>query len=376
MTIHKWLVGFVLAVVMLLVLVMNIILFSARDFQFGLAQISPETNGLISVERLLEVDEQVTRITDETAEPRGELLQIRSQIETVDAAIAGDQAQLIAQRAAIAGGIAEVESALQTSTAQSAAADLDVLALTGRIQGLAAQTGMAPEAQEKVATLQGDVQSLAELELALGARDTERAQLSARERLIGGQVAESDRRIFALQQSVVPNYEHYQRVKSEVMALLNMSPLGIGAMAAQGHPAFVSTLLVLLMGALGATLYLFPAYLNRVEPVTFAEIVVRLIFGMVAAMAFYMMTNAAVFGISFGSGVEQVQTSSALSPFTVAVIGVIAGVMAEDIAKWVQDRGKGIFTQGVQTKTKDGLASTDSDAGFTGPNPHGGPLAP
>ena len=356
MTFHKWMVGFVLAVVMVLALGINAILFSARDFQFGLAQISPQTNGLISVSRLIEVDDQINQITEDTSEPRGELLQLQGQIETLDAAIASDEASINQQRAEIAGGIAEVESTSETPAAESAAADLGVTALSGRIMSLAGRSDLAPAAQEQVATLQGDVRSLAELESSLSERDAERSQLASRARLVGGQVAESDRRIFALQQSVVPDYEHYQRVRSEVFALKNMSPLGIGAMAAQGHPAFLSTMLVLLMGALGAVLYLFPAYLNRAEPVTFAEIVVRVIFGMCAALAFYMLANATIFGLSFGSGVDEVQTSTALSPFTVAVIGVVAGVMAEDIAKWIQDRGKGIFTQGVQAATKDAAA--------------------
>ena len=32
--------------------------------------------------------------------------------------------------------------------------------------------------------------------------------------------------------------------------------------------------------------------------------------------------------------------------FGMLLIGIIAGVMSEDIAKWIQDRGRGIFTQG------------------------------
>ena len=70
------------------------------------------------------------------------------------------------------------------------------------------------------------------------------------------------------------------------------SPLAASASLAQAHPALLSPMLVLLMGALGALLYLFPAYLNRPAPVTMAEIAVRLIFGMCAALAFYELANA------------------------------------------------------------------------------------
>jgi hypothetical protein len=100
------------------------------------------------------------------------------------------------------------------------------------------------------------------------------------------------------------------------------------------------------MGALGSLLYLFPAYLNRSEPVTMAEIVVRLIFGMCAALAFYVLANAAIAGFSIASSVQQATTSSTLNPFTVSLVGIVAGVMSEDIARWIQARGRGIFTQG------------------------------
>lgn len=127
-------------------------------------------------------------------------------------------------------------------------------------------------------------------------------------------------------------------------------------------------MLVLLMGALGSLLYLFPAYLNRPQPVTMAEIAVRLIFGMCAALAFYVLTNAAIASFSLGSSAEEGGTSSTLNPFTVSLIGIVAGVMSEDIAKWIQERGRGILTQGGATPSP--------EPEFTGINPHGGPGAP
>jgi len=362
MTFHKWMVGLVLTLVMIAALSVNALLFSARDFQFGLAQLSPQTNGLISIPRLLEADEQIESITAETAGPRGELLQLRGEIETIDAAIAASESSVNAARADIAGSIAEIEAGAQVVAAESAAAALDASALNSRIMALTERADLPPASQQAIAALRGEVNQLAQAEGALSEHDMQRMTLIARERAVGAQVAESDRRVFALQQSVVPNYEHYQRIKSEVLALTNASPLGVAADIAQWHPAFASTVLVLLMGALGAILYLFPAYLNRTERVTFAEIAVRLVFGMCAALAFYMLANATIAGFSVNQGVQQASTSSALNPFTVSLIGIVAGVLAEDIAKWIQDRGKGIFTQGVIAPTTDAAAAPPTPA--------------
>lgn len=165
----------------------------------------------------------------------------------------------------------------------------------------------------------------------------------SRASLVNGQVAESNRRVFALQQSVVPDYSTFANV-SAANALRTMSPLGVSAFLAQGHPALLSTVLVLLMGALGSLLYLFPAYLNRPVPVTMAEIVVRLIFGMCAALVRARERGDCwVLNRIVGAAGDDIST---LNPFTVSLVGIVAGVLSEDIAKWIQDRGRGIFQQG------------------------------
>jgi hypothetical protein len=102
-----------------------------------------------------------------------------------------------------------------------------------------------------------------------------------------------------------------------------------------------------------------------------AEIVVRLIFGMCAALAFYVLANAAIAGFSISSGVQQATTSATLNPFTVSLVGIVAGVLSEDIAKWIQDRGRGIFTQGGAPATSTVAAPTSSNSGDDGP-PGGG----
>jgi hypothetical protein len=375
MTLYKFGVGVVLAVAMTGVLTMSALVFSSRDFQFGVAQISPSTNGLISFAQLEEVDRQVQQIEAESAGPRGEQLQVEQQIATLDAETQTAEANANDARASMVGAIAELETRASVATAESAAADMSAQGLSQRINALASRPGLPPADQQGVAQLQTQVQQLASQEENLDDRGAERAQLVARQRLVSGQVAEANRRVFALQQTVVPDYEHFTRVRGEAHALAAMSPLGVSAFLAQGHPALLSTVLVLLMGALGSLLYLFPAYLNRAEPVTMAEIVVRLIFGMCAALAFYVLANAAIAGFSIASSVQQATTSSMLNPFTVSLVGIVAGVLSEDIAKWIQDRGRGIFTQGGGSapapSTAAAPASSSNNNGDDGP-PGGG----
>lgn len=346
MTFHKFAVGVVLGLAMIAVLGAGALVFSSRDFQYGLAQLSPATNGLVSFESLREVEAEIAQIRAETAEPRGELLAIEQEIAALSNQSASAQAAANAAAAEIVGDIAEIEARANVTPTQSAAADTSVQALSQRINGLASQSGLSAADQQSVAALHGQVQQLAARQDNVAASDADRVSLVERQRLVSSQVAESDRRIFALQQSVVPDYEHYQRIYSEAAALQTLSPFGVSKFLAQGHPALLSSLLVLLMGALGSLLYLFPAYLNRAEPVTMAEIVIRLIFGMCAALAFYVLANAAIAGFTLGAGVEQATTSALLNPFTVSLVGIVAGVMSEDIAKWIQDRSRGMFTQG------------------------------
>jgi len=346
MTFYKFAVGVVLAVAMVAVLVLSALVFSSRDFQFGVAQISPSTNGLISFQRLADAETQIAQLEGASSEPRGQLLEVEQQIAALDAAAQAAEADANEARAQIVGGIAGIEERANVGAADSAAADMSAQALSGRINALAARPGLSATDQQNVAALQAQVGQLAQAEESVDQSGADRAALQARQRALSGQVAESNSRIFALQQSVVPDYEHYGRVRSEAQSLAAMSPLGVSAYLAQGHPALLSTILVLLMGALGALLYLFPAYLNRAVPVTMAEIVVRLIFGMCAALAFYVLANAAIAGFSIASSVQQATTSATLNPFTVSLVGIVAGVLSEDIAKWIQDRGRGIFQQG------------------------------
>lgn len=370
MTFYKFLVGMVLTLAMVTVLGFAALVFSARDFQFGVAQISPATNGLISFDQLAKTEAEIARIEQESGGPRGEFLEIEQRLAALESQVQSEGADADEARAAMVGAIAALETRTNARATASAAADLSAAALNQRLGTLASRSGLSPADQQSVATLRTQAQRLFAQEEALTETAAERSALETRQRLVGGQVSEANRRIYALQERVVPDYQHYARVRGEANALANMSPLGVSAFLAQGHPALLSTTLVLLMGALGALLYLFPAYLNRAVPVTVAEIAVRLIFGMCAALALYVLANAALSSFSLGSaGAQQPGTSSALNPFTVSLFGIVAGVMSEDIAKWIQDRGRGIFTQGG------GQTAADQDAA-TAINPHGGPNTP
>lgn len=366
MTIYKFAVGVVLALAMVAVLGLSALVFSSRDFQFGVQQISPSTNGLISFAQLDAADGQIRQLESESAGPRGELLEIDQQIASLDTQVQGAEATTNEARAAMVGAIADIETRANVQTAESAAADMTAQGLSQRINTLASRPGLPPADQQGVAQLRVQVQQIASQEEAMDDRGAERSALVTRQRLVSGQVAEVNRRVLALQQTVVPEVDHYTRIRGEAYALRSMSPLGASAFLAQGHPALLSTILVLLMGALGSLLYLFPAYLNRPVPVTMAEIVVRLIFGMCAALAFYVLANAAIAGFSIASSVQQATTSSTLNPFTVSLVGIVAGVLSEDIAKWIQDRGRGIFQQGGAAASAPVPAAPAPEAAPTG----------
>jgi len=158
--------------------------------------------------------------------------------------------------------------------------------------------------------------------------------------------AQATEQIHALQAQIVPERQHYERIRNEARSLQSLSVFGATTYLAQGHPALLSTVLVLLMGALGSLLYLFPAYLNRATPVTMGEVFARLIFGMCAALAVYVLANA-LSAFSVSASPQQLTTTSAtINPFMVSLVGIMAGVMSEEIARWIQARGRGVFTPG------------------------------
>jgi hypothetical protein len=264
-----------------------------------------------------------------------------------------------------------METRLGTAANAEPAAALEPDALEARAAALISRPGLPAAENDNAMTVRQLTQQLRLDEQRVTELQNEARDLQLRFRSVNGALVESDGAIVTLKSSVVgANYRAYDRVHNEAEALKRTSPFGIGAGFVSAHPTFLSTLLVLLMGALGAILYLFPAYMTRETPVTFAEIAVRMIFGMVTALAFYIVANATLAGLSFVPGQSAAANAALLNPFTVGLVGIIAGVTADDIAKWIQRRGSEILggRPGEPPRTP---AATD--AGFTGVNPHGGP---
>src|SRR5689334_24698849 len=109
MTIYKFSVGVLLAAAMILVLGLAGLVFAARDFQFGVQQISPTTDGLISFQRLVDADRQIQQLQQQSAGPRGEQLQVQQRIAALDAQAQTAQASVNDTRASIVGNIADIE---------------------------------------------------------------------------------------------------------------------------------------------------------------------------------------------------------------------------------------------------------------------------
>ena len=80
MTFHKWKVGLGLAALMVGVLFFNAILFSARSFQFNIASLGQNTQGIVSVEAIALAEERLATIEQSTALPRAELSQIGQEL--------------------------------------------------------------------------------------------------------------------------------------------------------------------------------------------------------------------------------------------------------------------------------------------------------
>ena len=193
------------------------------------------------------------------------------------------------------------------------------------------------------------VQQLAEQEAALddrGARACGAGGASAsRQRLGGGsKPAACSRCSRPLCRTMSIN----TRVRGEAYALRKSEPAGRQRLSRAMSPVrCFQHCWLLLLGRAGSLLYLFPAYLNRPVPVTMAEIVVRLIFGMVAALAFYVLANAAIAGLLHRIVRAAGTTSATLNPFTVSLVAFRGGRDGRsDIAKWIPARGRGMFQHG------------------------------
>ena len=110
-------------------------------------------------------------------------------------------------------GLAEALTAAFTASSSSlpgAAGRLAVLAIPDWTEEmeewmicLASRSSLAPSDQQRLAQLQAQARQLVEQEQSLDELNAQRADIAARQRLVGGQVQEADRRILALQAEVL-----------------------------------------------------------------------------------------------------------------------------------------------------------------------------
>lgn len=370
MTLKRWFAGFFLLLLMVAALFFNSLLFSARSFQHNLFQVDPSSGGVVSLVELAAVDSQVAELERQTAPQRGEAAQAaqkaaiaKLELDTAQDAVAAQQVKILAAVAAL-----EEQAGLPPAAATGAFDTVDVAQRLERVQ---AQRASAAQTREGVISARAELIKLADAEEALGPKEQELSKLEAEKARIGEFIETSNRAVLGLKGQFGDNF---QRIRNEARALEQSSPFALGSTLVSMHPTFLTTILVCLMGALGALLYLFPAYLNRDNNIYFADIVVRLVFGMVTALAFYIVANASIAGFTFMPGQEATSNVGAsLNPFAVSLLGITAGIMADDIAAWIRERGREVFGGSRRDAPKAAPASAAPEGGSM-PNPHGGPV--
>lgn len=361
MTFHRWFAGFFLLILMVVALFVNSLLFSARSFQDNLAHIAPKTGGVIKMADLDAVGARIKDIENQTAQPRGELdrLQLKVAAAQKDVSTVEDNIRALEQRVRTRTEELETAVGLTPSAATGAFDPEDIAQRLVRIGG---QRGAAaPANRETISAVRTDLAKLPELEQALSANKDDLAVVEAERDRASEFVAASTSTILGIQSHYNGEYE---RVRNEAQALMASTPFGLGQRLVEMHPTFLSTILVLIMGALGALLYLFPAYLNRENRIFFADIVVRLVFGMVVALAFYIVANASIASLAFMPSSDGSMAGASLNPFSVSLIGIVAGIMADDIASWILKRGRELLGGGFD--------NSGSTAGRVGGAPYQG----
>jgi hypothetical protein len=311
---------------------------------------------------------------------------LNRQIEDANANIDALVKQLGDGSKALAVKVAPVEARTKI-----AAADLgdSYAAVASRVQRLE----QIPAAAAEVKPLREEADRLSGVNDQITQAEDVKKGLEDQSRTVQSEINDNRQRLVSKQTLFGGNFE---QVETEIESLKNSSPFGIGATLAQIHPTFLSALLVCMMGALGSLLFLFPAYIaNRPGmQITFDTIVVRTVFGAVVAFAFFIVANLgiAVFGVT-SSGAAAAPGAS-LNPFTVAGLGIVAGVMGDDIAKWIHDRGAYLFKSAGDGGGLADVARTVIDSARPPPaatatatasadlpsgglvNPHGGPNDP
>lgn len=342
MSLHRWLTGFALVVFMLIALTVNAVLFSARSFQHNLMQIAPNTGGVISIAELKANDAQIQELEALAAPQRGRQAEAAIKVERVRGELAAADQKLMdakSQLALAVGGI-ETRLGLIPASAEVAAADVSIESLESQIAEIERAPKLTSDDRATLAALRKALAQAGAEEATRNARLDAVAAAEREARAAASSVSDINRQILGLKSQYGENYD---RIRNEALAL---APLAYTQQMVSLHPTFLSTMLVLLMGALGAVLFLFPAYATKSINVTFEVIIVRIIFGMVTALAFYIVANATLAGFTLSAGGDASAATLSLNPFTVSLLGIIAGVMADDIANWIHSRGKDILGGG------------------------------
>jgi len=365
MTFHRWFAGFFLLILMVIALFVNSLLFSARSFQDNLAHVAPETGGVLSVAELNRVEASVALLENQTSPQRGEAMQFELQAAAAKKALDNARDALAASQARLLAHVGDLE-ATSGFTPAAASGEFDPADVAQRLDRIASARATAAQTRDGVIAARTDLSRIAQADEAIPALERDFAKLEGEKTRAGEFVATSERTILGLKGQFGSDFT---RVRNEAHALMASTPFGLGANLVEMHPTFLSTVLVCIMGGLGALLYLFPAYLNPSSKIFFSDIVVRLVFGMVVALAFYIVANATVAGLSFvPSSGEPGAAGASLNPFSVSLIGITGGIMADDIAAWILKRGRELLGGGVAIAPSHPLpAPTPSGGGLANP---------
>lgn len=376
---HKWFVGAFLTLVMVIALGTNALLFSARSFQDNLQNLAPNTNGVLNLSLYEDVDRRVTEAEEQVKGVRGQAIDLQRQAAEFESAAQKSRSQAGELVGLVRVGLARYEAEGEAPAVVDGVAQ--GVALAARLETAARKPNLKETDRQQIAALLALTADIDRLNAAAEEQTVEAATRRAQAAKVGLKASETDQEVLALKAQFLGETparyatalasdapDSFAIIRNEATALVRSSPYRVTAHLAQVHPQFLSITLVLLMGLLGGVLYLFPAYMSRPNPVTFAEIFIRMIFGMCTALAFYIVMNAAVAGFSLSpqTAVSQ-DPQTTINPFSVSLVGIIAGVMADDIARWIHQRGTELLGgRPGQSLPASDPAAVDANAPVTG----------
>ncbi|MGE3302945.1 MAG: hypothetical protein AB7M12_07500 [Hyphomonadaceae bacterium] len=330
-SIHRAFIGAFLLIVMAIVLFANALIFSARAFQHNFAQLSGSPSGIVSMAMVRETARAVAVFEAEAAPLEARLADTQRAIEAANARMDALIRQLDQGGVRLAQQVGEAE---RRANLAADPADASLPALQSRI----ARLDRATRDRAATAALRTALASLqsAQSEITAAAADRDARQTEAQ--TLGRQLAEQRARLDA--RGLYKG--DFNQIKAEIDSLENTGPFGLGLTLAQAHPTFLSALLVCSMGALGAILFLFPAFMTNTPEwrVTFVIIVVRMAFGMMTAFSFFLLVNSLI--AAFGASALDASAPS-LNPFTVSGLGIVAGLLSDRVAQWVFQRGAFLY---------------------------------